>query len=128
MNAHERNYDELAPRTNPVYRAVLIANPLAETPLFDSIPHPPRTIQRSRTQMESFDKLIPTIKKKQTEVLNVIKAHGPITTKRTASIMDWTINLVSGRIAELQHQGYVTECGSVIDPITNRSNSLWRAL
>ncbi len=119
---------DLPEHTNPIYRAVLQANPLADTPLFDSIPTPPRTIKRSRTQMESFDKLIPHITEAQQVVLDVIKKIGPCTTGQVRDALHTETHLVSGRIAELQQQGYVIEDGAVLNPKTNRHNSLWKAL
>lgn len=129
------SYD-LPVHTNPVYRDALKANPLADTPLFEArererdLPNratPPREIKRSRTQMEALDRLIPTITEKQKTVLAVIKSEGPLTTTAIAERLGWAIHLVSGRIAELQQQGYVVEDGAVVNPATNRRNSLWKA-
>jgi predicted transcriptional regulator len=129
-------------RTNPVYKARLQKNPLADTPLFEATEEhkadahdrscksamPPKTIRHSKARMEAFDRLLPNIEHRQQQVLAVIKAQGPITTAKIAGVLDKQVHLVSGRVTELRDMGYIEECGQEVNPATNRKNSLWKAI
>jgi hypothetical protein len=123
-------------RPNRSFRHAVMMNPLAATPLFESavetaggkVPAvPPRMLKRpSATQMESFEKLLGSISLKQHAVLDALRAIGrPATTNEIAEHLHWTINLVSGRIAELTEMGYVREHSTVWNESTRRHRSLW---
>lgn len=121
---------------NRAYRYKLMENPLADTPLFDSASTdagvrpitPPRTTRASETQRAAFEALRPKITERQQQVLAALTQRGPSTTIQLAEFMKWTINLVSGRIAELQRQGYVTIGGTVTNADSGRQNSIWKVL
>lgn len=119
---------------NPYYRRALKDNPLADTPLFEQQeipkdgPLPPRTKPRSATQRESWDKTKQHVTERQQQVLAALRERGPSTTADLSEFLEWTINLVSGRISELTRLGYVVEAGSILNHQTGRHNSLWRAV
>jgi len=123
-------------RPNRSFRHAVAMNPLVATPLFESaveargekVPAaPPRLLKRpSATQMESFEKLLGSVSMKQHAVLDALRAIGrPATTNEIAEHLHWTINLVSGRIAELTEMGYVREHSTIWNEATRRRRSLW---
>lgn len=103
-----------------------------DTPLFDSVRevpviYPNPTPKQSATQLASWDELQETIGERRSQVLAIIIAYGPVTTKGVAAELGWEINNVSGRITELRDEySLIEEHDSVTDPVTNRKCSRWK--
>lgn len=59
-------------------------------------------------------------------VLSEIISHGPLTNAQIARRLGWTINRVTGRVAELRAMGRVAEAGTAVSEF-GKSCVLWRA-
>ena len=86
-------------------------------------------IKRIRTtQVDSLQKLKPTIGLKQKTVHAAIKTKGMATNRMIAKALGWDINRVTGRVTELVNKGMVVSNGTYYDKDTNRTVTLWKAL
>jgi hypothetical protein len=65
---------------------------------------------------------------RQQRVLEVIRAHGPISDRAIGLLLGWPVNRVVPRRHELAAAGYIRPAGSVIDDETQRRVSAWEVV
>ena len=52
----------------------------------------------------------PKLNQKQHEVYRAIEAHGPITNKQLAEVMDRPVNTITPRVLELREKRHIVSC------------------
>lgn len=72
-----------------------------------------------------FSTVLPSLNKRQREVYEVIKEHGPLTNEQIASLLNRRINQVTGRTNELEKLGRVVVAKRGPCPITGFCAKHW---
>lgn len=75
---------------------------------------------------QSLKDTLPELGRLQTEVLDIIRAAGEITTEEIATRTGRYVHSITARVFELRDMGYVEFAGSVISNKTKRKVSLWK--
>jgi len=65
---------------------------------------------------------------RQWEVLQCLHKNGHLTNRMIADELNWTINRVTGRIAELRTKNLVGYARDYYDADTNRTVNMWKCL
>jgi DNA-directed RNA polymerase specialized sigma24 family protein len=113
-------------RINPAFVEAVQDNPLAGTPLQESVIEqptmtPPRVQKYSITQRSSWQALQASLSNRQEQVLIAIDTKEPCTAKQICDFLGLPINSVTGRISELRDElGLIVEFDTEVDPSTNR--------
>jgi predicted HTH transcriptional regulator len=77
-----------------------------------------------------FDKVIPELNARQTEIYRIIKKYPDITTSQIAKVMGLKAaetHKISGRITELKRAKFIYSSRVAQDPILKTSVNFWRA-
>ena len=81
-----------------------------------------------QTQLDSFEKTLENLGRKQQAVLRAIDDLGMASNRMIAKKLGWEINRVTGRVTELVNLGKVTSVNTTVDKDTNRTVTLWQVL
>lgn len=86
-----------------------------------------KTGVRSTSRQAFFNDVKPKLGQKQHQVLMTLQmAKRPVCNQELAEYLDWPINAVTPRVAELRELGKVEEACRAVYPVTNRKVIYWQ--